>query len=114
MIHMMHTVKEPGRNSQHRLWREIALAAALGLLFVCLPGPAVGAMPQGSSEKTKPETLIYSVKGPELFRTYCATCHGSDAKGTGPMASSLKAKVPDLTILAKKIRGSFPRSTFGK
>jgi mono/diheme cytochrome c family protein len=47
-------------------------------------------------------------KGPELFRAHCAACHGSDAKGGGPMALALKAKVPDLTVLAKKNGGRFP------
>jgi mono/diheme cytochrome c family protein len=32
------------------------------------------------------ETLIYSVKGPELFRAHCAACHGEDASGHGPLA----------------------------
>ena len=96
------------RNSKHRLWRGTVLAAPLGSLLACLPSPAASATPQQASEKTKPEPLIYSVKGPELFRVYCATCHGSDAKGGGPMASSLKTTVPDLTVLARKNQGQFP------
>lgn len=52
--------------------------------------------------------LIRSIKGPDLFRVYCASCHGSDAKGAGPVAPSLKTKVPDLTLLASKNRGQFP------
>src|SRR6266853_745741 len=64
--------------------------------------------------KTQQETkeqlkqLIYSVKGPDLFRAHCAACHGSDAKGNGPLASALKAKPTDLTVLAKKNGGQFP------
>ena len=52
--------------------------------------------------------LIRSVKGPDLYRAYCASCHGVDAKGNGPAAESLKAKVPDLTVLAKNNGGRFP------
>lgn len=48
------------------------------------------------------------VSGADLFRTYCVTCHGSDAKGTGPLASSLTRKPADLTILAKTNNGTFP------
>ena len=48
--------------------------------------------------------LIQSVKGPDLFRAYCASCHGIDAKGTGPAAPALKASVPDLTLLQAKSR----------
>jgi mono/diheme cytochrome c family protein len=54
------------------------------------------------------ERLIYSVKGPDLFRAHCAACHGSDGKGGGPVAPALKANVPDLTVLAKNNGGKFP------
>jgi mono/diheme cytochrome c family protein len=54
------------------------------------------------------ESLIYSLKGPDLFRAYCSACHGSTGKGDGPAASALKAKVPDLTLLAKMNGGQFP------
>jgi len=52
--------------------------------------------------------LIGSVKGPDLFNAYCVPWHGLDAKGTGPAAAALKAKVPDLTLLARRNRGQFP------
>jgi mono/diheme cytochrome c family protein len=83
------------------------------LAFSCLMLASTGATPQTApepQEKTKAELeqLIYSVKGPELFRAHCAACHGPDAKGGGPMAPALKTKVPDLTILAKKNGGQFP------
>ena len=58
--------------------------------------------------QSQPENLIYSLKGPELFQAYCATCHGSNGKGDGPVAPALKAKVPDLTLLSKKNVGQFP------
>ena len=38
----------------------------------------------------------------------CASCHGEDAKGHGPVAGFLKQKVPDLTVLAKNSAGVFP------
>ena len=68
----------------------------------------------GASEQTPPTSeehftpLINSVKGPELFQAYCASCHGLDAKGTGPAARALKAEVPDLTVLTRNNRGQFP------
>jgi mono/diheme cytochrome c family protein len=52
--------------------------------------------------------LIDSVEGVDLFRQYCASCHGLDAKGSGIMASALKTKVADLTVLAKNNRRQFP------
>ncbi len=48
------------------------------------------------------------VSGAEIYRDYCATCHGKDAKGDGPTASALKTRPPDLTVLAQKNRGRFP------
>ena len=52
--------------------------------------------------------LIRSTEGSELFRAYCASCHGLDAKGAGPVAPSLKTKVPDLTLLERNNRAQFP------
>ncbi len=60
------------------------------------------------------ETLIYSVKGPDLFQAHCAACHGEDASGRGPLASVLKTKVPDLTMLAKNNKGEFPSALVRK
>jgi len=62
---------------------------------------------QAASDQELP-SLIRSLKGPDLFRAYCASCHGLDAKGHGPAAASLKAKVADLTVLAKNNDGKFP------
>jgi mono/diheme cytochrome c family protein len=43
-----------------------------------------------------------------MFREYCASCHGIDAKGQGPFVFSLKVPPPDLTTLAKRHGGKFP------
>ena len=43
--------------------------------------------------------LIQSLKGADLFRSYCASCHGREGKGDGPVAPALNAKVPDLTTI---------------
>jgi mono/diheme cytochrome c family protein len=45
------------------------------------------------------ERLIYSIKGPDLYRSHCAACHGPDGKGGGPVAPSMKARPSDLTAL---------------
>ncbi len=42
------------------------------------------------------------------YQSKCASCHGSDAKGDGPMADQLKIAPADLTQLAKKNGGVFP------
>jgi mono/diheme cytochrome c family protein len=62
------------------------------------------------SEQLSPETvrLIDSVDGPALYKAYCAVCHGTDARGGGPMAVSLKIPPPDLTRIAARNGGVYP------
>jgi mono/diheme cytochrome c family protein len=62
---------------------------------------------QPSPETTR---LINSVEGPALFKTYCAVCHGDDARGGGPMAVSLKAQPSDLTRIAARNGGVYPQA----
>ncbi len=46
--------------------------------------------------------------GRALFQTHCATCHGDDAKGQGPLAAALVLQPSDLTTLSARNEGSFP------
>lgn len=65
----------------------------------------------GAGQKTGPSTpplIIESTYGPDLYRMYCATCHGRDARGGGPAAAALKVPPPDLTVLARRQSGVFP------
>ena len=57
--------------------------------------------------KTVPAKYTVPTSGAEMYKAYCASCHGADGKGSGPAASALKAKLPDLTQLAKKNNGKF-------
>jgi hypothetical protein len=41
------------------------------------------------------------------FLSKCATCHGADGKGDGPLSFKLKTKPPNLTILARRNKGVF-------
>jgi mono/diheme cytochrome c family protein len=54
------------------------------------------------------QTYQQSTPGAEVFRTYCATCHGTSARGDGPLASSMKKKPANLTEIAKRNGGLFP------
>jgi mono/diheme cytochrome c family protein len=86
-----------------------AILLPLGFMLAAFAFSGARATPQkASTQDARLERLIYSLKGPDLFRANCAPCHGGDAKGDGPMAPALKAKVPDLTRLAKDNRGQFP------
>lgn len=77
----------------------------LGMFFF-FGGPA--AAQTNSTAQKKYEQLIYSVRGPDLYRAHCAACHGPEGKGNGPAAVALKTKPADLTILAKNNGGNFP------
>jgi mono/diheme cytochrome c family protein len=46
--------------------------------------------------------------GKEMFRAYCASCHGADGKGNGPAVPALKTPPADLTTLAQRSGGRFP------
>lgn len=46
--------------------------------------------------------------GAEDFQEYCATCHGTNAKGGGDLTGILTVEVPDLTGLAAANEGLFP------
>jgi hypothetical protein len=58
--------------------------------------------------------------GQALFQKRCASCHGVDAKGNGPVAQVLKVPTPDLTGISKRNDGAFPAArvvkiiTFGE
>src|SRR5689334_1116560 len=49
-----------------------------------------------------------TLNGVDLFKEYCAVCHGNDAKGSGPAADALKKRPADLTQLTRKNGGTFP------
>jgi mono/diheme cytochrome c family protein len=45
--------------------------------------------------------------GEELFSRFCASCHGAEARGDGPVSRSLNVAVPDLTRISARY-GEFP------
>jgi len=61
------------------------------------------------SRPAMPALAIESLTGRDSFERYCASCHGSDGRGTGPVAAALKTRPADLTTLALRNDGSFPR-----
>jgi mono/diheme cytochrome c family protein len=79
----------------------LALAAMLFAGSVC-------AAQNSNRDKPKPAPLIDSIQGPDLYKAYCASCHGASAKGDGVMTASLKVKPSDLTRIAARNGGTFP------
>jgi mono/diheme cytochrome c family protein len=50
---------------------------------------------------------IQSVQGTDMYREYCAACHGVDGKGQGPAAPAMKVPPSDLTTHARRHGGTF-------
>jgi mono/diheme cytochrome c family protein len=60
----------------------------------------------GVSLMAQVQTQPYSGHGD--YQVYCSSCHGTEAKGDGVIAKSLKQRPSDLTQLAKRSNGVFP------
>ena len=58
--------------------------------------------------KHVPAPMTSATSGKEMFKSYCASCHGPSAKGDGPAAAALKSAPRDLTLLTKSNSGKFP------
>ena len=75
-----------------------------------LVASAVFVMAQGQAPVVKhvPIKPTNPASGQDMFKSYCAVCHGEDAKGNGPAASALKVPPTDLTTLTQKNGGKYP------
>lgn len=61
-----------------------------------------------STVKHEAAPMTSPASGKEMFMSYCASCHGKDAKGDGPAANALKQLPADLTTLARRNGGKYP------
>lgn len=48
--------------------------------------------------------------GANLYRGYCASCHGVSGKGDGPVSGALSMDMPDLRTIAARNGGAFPQT----
>lgn len=76
------------------------------ILVVAVVGGARAAWPS--------QLAIKSFAGQDLFEVYCANCHGRAGTGHGPVAPTLKTKPADLTRIAVRNGGAFPRERLEK
>ena len=70
----------------------LRIAAAVGIMMVAL------------NASVRSQALDF---GQTEYLSKCATCHGADGKGAGPVSATPKQKPADLTILAKRNNGVF-------
>jgi mono/diheme cytochrome c family protein len=90
-----------------RVMKFITVVAVVAMLSVFALGQAAPAQ-SAPTIKHVPITKTPSTSGKEMFKTYCAVCHGVDGKGNGPAAPAMKAVPTDLTALAQKSAGKYP------
>jgi mono/diheme cytochrome c family protein len=86
--------------------RTVVLHGALGVALIGAARMTVGA--QAPIEKTQP-ILAESLAGRDSFELYCAPCHGSGGRGDGPVVAALKTRPADLTTVARRHDGRYPR-----
>ena len=75
----------------------VAIAVVVAGTFV-----AAHATQDTPTVRRKSFQAVPSVAGRDNFTAYCASCHGNDGKGNGPVAAALKMPVPDLTTIARR------------
>lgn len=54
-------------------------------------------------------TEIVDSAGEQNYQRFCAACHGEEGKGDGPVSSALVGGALDLTLIAERHDGEFPR-----
>ena len=82
-------------------------AAAVGVALLLT---TAGAAAQHESLSPQGPALVpQSLVGSTSFDLYCASCHGRDGTGNGPAASALRIRPADLTAIARRHNGTFPR-----
>ena len=75
------------------------IIGSVGMLWALLAASAAGQEP---ARATNPAL------GADLFRMYCASCHGTTARGDGPLAASMRKTPPNLTEISRRFKGAFP------
>jgi mono/diheme cytochrome c family protein len=69
--------------------------------------------PQELRDKNPEAKRTQITSGEKTFLTYCASCHGIDGTGNGPVAKALKPPPTNLTLIAKNNGGRFPAGFVG-
>jgi len=90
-----------------RVMKFISVAAILVMISALAMAQAAPAQ-SSTTVRHVPITNSPSNSGKAMFNSYCAVCHGTDAKGNGPAASAMKTAPSDLTALAQKDGGKYP------
>lgn len=52
---------------------------------------------------------LASESGKDLYRRFCTSCHGERGRGDGPVSGYFRGEVPDLSLIARRHGGTYPR-----
>ena len=83
----------------NRIWTSLVCGIAVAVMMPALAAQRSDARPAEVTET-----------GAETYTSHCASCHGASGKGDGPTAPSLRQKPADLTTIARRRGGEFPRA----
>lgn len=90
------------------------------LLVLALAGTPLVAQTGGSAQvkqtkelKTVPMAYSDPSSSAQMYKDYCAACHGKEGKGDGPAVEFLKTPPPDLRTLAQRNNGKYPAGQVG-
>ena len=90
----------------------LALAGAILLAAggAILAGQGTGTTQEKQEKVIKKVPITHSRpdSGEQMYKDYCAVCHGAEGKGNGPAAEYLKSPLPDLTMMTMRNNGKFP------
>lgn len=72
----------------------MVVTSAFAMLYVTT---SVAAMTEDAMRQAKQD-----------YQKYCASCHGSEGRGDGPVAQAMKAMPADITLLSMNNGGQYP------
>lgn len=68
----------------------------------------LASLPSGLARTATPQEPAVRQDGAQIYKTWCASCHGMSGQGNGSLAPVLRRVVPDLTMIAARNGGMFP------
>lgn len=89
-----------------RVVRRVSRLTAIIILAVAMAGGALQSAPAAEPPTSSPHEPILTGKADYLV--HCASCHGVNGTGDGPVAELLKRRPTDLTRLSERNGGRFP------
>jgi len=92
-----------------RVRRALSWACALGLVA----GVALAGAESEPGTGTTPDPMLAEM-GAGPFAQYCASCHGASGRGDGPVRPALSTAPADLTRIAARRDGEFPRGEIAR